>query len=84
MTDDIADAAEAWISNATEPWFAYVAFLAAHSPFHCPPEGPDSPYPGVDFQCTEADVLSQYHSMIQALDIDFGTSSAPSISARHW
>jgi arylsulfatase A-like enzyme len=78
MTDDIADAAEDWINNVPQgvPYFAYVAFIAAHRPFHCPPmnANPD-PYGGHDFPCTDnpgADSVIKYRSMIEALDIDFG------------
>jgi arylsulfatase A-like enzyme len=79
MTDDIADAAEDWIGNAPEPWFAWVAFLAAHKPFHCPPETNPGPYvyDGLphDFPCTGTSTdssLIKYRSMIEALDLDFG------------
>lgn len=36
-TTDTVDEALAWIATAPEPWFCYVAFHAAHSPFHAPP-----------------------------------------------
>jgi len=39
VTTDTADAALAWISTAHEPWFAYVAFHANHTPLNVPPEG---------------------------------------------
>jgi arylsulfatase A-like enzyme len=77
MTDDIADSAADWIRNLLPgvPYFAYVAFIAAHRPFHCPPETADpDPYGGHVFPCTdhpEADSVEKYQSMIEALDLDF-------------
>ncbi len=36
-TVDNVDEALAWISQAPEPWFCYLAFTAPHDPFHEPP-----------------------------------------------
>ena len=91
MTDDIFDAAAAWISNAPEPWFAYVAPFAAHKPFHCPPGTSPDPYNGHVFPCTnqpEPSTLVKYRSMIEALDLDFldilNAVKARDISATRW
>jgi arylsulfatase A-like enzyme len=34
---DQVDSALDWIATAPEPWFCYVAFNSAHSPWHAPP-----------------------------------------------
>ncbi|EWH11976.1 sulfatase [Catenovulum agarivorans DS-2] len=36
-TSKITDLAIDWISGQTNPWFAWVAYSAPHSPFHLPP-----------------------------------------------
>ena len=36
-TTDQVDETVAFVSTATEPWMCYLAFSAAHAPFHAPP-----------------------------------------------
>lgn len=38
-TSQTVDDALAWIQSVPEPWVCYVAFQAAHQPFHAPPPG---------------------------------------------
>jgi arylsulfatase A-like enzyme len=38
VTTDTADSARSWIESSAEPWLAYVAFHAPHSPYHGPPQ----------------------------------------------
>jgi arylsulfatase A-like enzyme len=64
---DTVDAAIHHLETLPEPWFVYVAFNAAHTPFHVPPAhlhdqpvGPDSPPPG------------KLAAMVQAMDTELG------------
>jgi arylsulfatase A-like enzyme len=70
-TTDTVDSALAWLADAPEPWFAYVAFNSAHFPYHAPPEalhtidlsqaGPPAQDPG-----------PYYRAMVQAMDTELG------------
>ena len=68
QTFDIATWASDWVNLqiGQGPWFAYVAFNAAHTPFHCPPDAFYEP----DIDCGDMSDLAMYHAMIEALDRD--------------
>jgi arylsulfatase A-like enzyme len=60
-----------WIGTAPEPWFCYVAFQAAHDPFHAPPF---VPY-GIDLSGAgdpKTNPRPFYNAMIEAMDHEIG------------
>ncbi len=70
-TSDTVDEAVAFIGGATEPWFAWTAFHAPHTPLHAPPAALTtidlSAYPKPGFAQRE-----HYKAMIEALDVEIG------------
>ena len=66
VTTETVDDAIAWISGQSSPWFCYVAFHAAHSPFHAPPSSLHS----VDL--TTPTNRLYYKAMVEALDTEIG------------
>ncbi len=83
QTYEIAGWAANWITDqlaAGTPYFAWVAFTAAHAPFHCPPQN----LYDVDFVCDDQPGSTDsvlYRDMIAALaeDIDRVLSAAAGI-----
>jgi len=68
-TENVDDALD-WISDQGEsPWFLWLAFNAAHSPFHAPPSDLHS----IDFDRNDLprDTL-YYPAMIEAMDTEIG------------
>ena len=62
-TTDTVDRASAWINGQTGPWFAWVAFYAAHGPWDCPPDEL------IDEPCTSLNTDEEhYRFVIEALD----------------
>lgn len=66
LTSDTIDWAASWIATAPEPWFAYVALHAPHSPTHLPPEDLHTQDPG------DGSVLNLYRAMAEAADTEIG------------
>lgn len=70
QTTQIVDDALAWIRSVPEPWVCYVAFGAAHSPFHSPPPSlhtrtlPHSPKHSL--------VIPFYKAAVEAMDTEIG------------
>ncbi|MGI9257202.1 MAG: sulfatase-like hydrolase/transferase, partial [Gammaproteobacteria bacterium] len=68
-TTEFVDDAIGWIANRQNPWFAWVAFNAPHTPFHLPPIDlhargalPD------DQNSIDSDPLTYYLTAIEAMD----------------
>ena len=62
-----------WIAVQQEPWFAWLAFNAPHTPFHLPPldlHDRDSLSP--DQQSIDQDPLPYYLAAIEAMDQEIG------------
>jgi arylsulfatase A-like enzyme len=71
-TTDNVDDALAWIQAQDGSWFCYLAFNAAHTPFHRPPEDlytPEPPLPPGD-PCD--DPVPFYNAMLEAMDSEIG------------
>jgi arylsulfatase A-like enzyme len=73
-TTDVVDDAVAWIqANGSQPWFAWVAFNAAHWPLHKPPKhlhGYDS-LPGTPAHIS-ANPRPYFEAMVEAMDTEIG------------
>lgn len=66
-TTSTTNAALQWIGEQERPWFAYVAYNAAHSPLHVPPVSlQGTAQPG------ETDLVLRFQAMIEALDTEMG------------
>lgn len=69
-TTDNVDEALAWIAQAPEPWFCYVAFNAPHNPWHEPPPSLHTRVlPPVD---PRVQPRPFYEAMVEALDTELG------------
>ncbi len=74
ITEKISDMAIDWISDKGEdPWFAWVAYTAPHTPFHLPPAGTHSQG---DLSTSQADIdanpLPYFMAMLENLDHEIG------------
>ena len=72
-TTRFVDLAIDWIGAQEEPWFAWLAFNAPHTPFHLPPldlHDRDSLSP--DQQSIDQDPLPYYLAAIEAMDQEVG------------
>jgi arylsulfatase A-like enzyme len=70
-TSEIVNDVLAWTSVQQEPWFAYVAFNAAHSPYHAPPPALHS----VDLSTAQPPTVEPrpyYKAMVEAMDTELG------------
>lgn len=65
-TTDTVNDALAWITQAQEPWLAWVSFNAPHIPIHDPPETLHS------YDLTDATTAEQGKAMIEAMDTEIG------------
>jgi arylsulfatase A-like enzyme len=73
-TTDIVNDAVAWIqARGSQPWFAWVAFNAGHTPLHKPPNALHSydSLPGTSAHIT-ANPRPYYEAMIEAMDTEIG------------
>lgn len=71
-TSRTVDDALAWIQSSSEPWFAYVAFHAPHSPYHAPPDelhNLQDQIAGLDPRRVPRPF---YKAMIEAADMELG------------
>ncbi|PKI17335.1 YHYH protein [Colwellia sp. 12G3] len=68
----ITDLASNWITAQEEPWFAWVAYSAPHSPFHLPPLSLHNR----DLSGTDSDINTNkrdyYLAAIEAMDTEIG------------
>ena len=72
-TTAFVDLAMDWIAAQEEPWFAWLAFNAPHTPFHLPPlELHDRDSLSPDQQAIDRDPLSYYLAAIEAMDRELG------------
>ena len=67
-TTDVVNDAVAWINSRTagQPWVAWVAFNAPHTPFHVPPTNLHS------YGSTPGSQRRQYEAMVEAMDTEIG------------
>ena len=71
-TTHIVNDALDWIGDGQDPWFAWVAFSAPHSPFHLPPEDlhtADLPGGQAHIDANEGEY---YNAAVEALDTEIG------------
>ncbi len=69
-TSETVDDALAWIGQAAEPWFCYVAFNAPHDPWHHPPPHLFTvPVPNID---PRGAPRAFYKAAVEALDSEVG------------
>lgn len=74
-TTDIVNDAISWIqAQGSQPWFAWVAFNAPHTPFHKPPTNLCPHY--VNLSGTQQNVNSNprpyFEAMVEAMDLELG------------
>jgi arylsulfatase A-like enzyme len=73
ITEDLTDMAIDWIGEQDKPWFLWMAYTAAHTPFHAPPANMHSQG---DLDTTAIAILSNpqpyYMAMIEAMDFQIG------------
>ena len=71
-TTHIVNDALDWIGDGQDPWFAWVAFSAPHSPFHLPPEDLHTAnLPGTQAHIDANEGL-YYNASVEALDTEIG------------
>jgi arylsulfatase A-like enzyme len=71
ITTDMVDDAVEWIRNAPEPWFCYVAFHSAHTPYHAPPPSLHS----VNLEKAgppSEDPRPYFKAMVESMDTEIG------------
>lgn len=66
LTSDTIDWTIDWVTTVPEPWFAYVAFHAPHSPVHMP----DPKFHHRD--PLDLSTLNEYRAMAETLDTEIG------------
>ena len=72
-TSKFTDMAIEWINDQNKPWFCWMAYTAAHDPFHLPPQEMHSQ--GVlpeDQASIDADPIPYYLAMIESIDHELG------------
>ncbi|MFK7832266.1 MAG: sulfatase-like hydrolase/transferase [Winogradskyella sp.] len=72
-TTKYTDLAIDWINDQTQPWFLWLAYNAAHTPFHLPPN--DLHFQGnlpSDQASIDANPLPYYLAMLEAMDTEMG------------
>lgn len=73
ITTKITDLAIDWIDQQTQPWFAWVAYTAPHTPFHLPSDSLHSQGPlPTDQASIDANPLPYYMAMIESVDAEMG------------
>lgn len=71
-TTEIVDDALAWIDSSDEPWLAWVAFNAPHTPFHLPPTDLHSSELSGTQNDIDANPRAYYIAALEALDTEIG------------
>ena len=85
-TTATVDDASGWINAQTTPWFMWLAFNSAHSPFHTPPAGLHT-YPEIIGVPPPSRPYTHYHAMLEAMDMELGRmldGLDPAVRARTW
>lgn len=81
-TTQHVDDALAWIASGPGPWVCYLAFTAAHAPYHAPPDHLHTQsLQGLDPRVTP---IPFYKAMVEAIDTEIGrlfTSLGPALLA---
>ncbi len=73
ITSKFTDLAIDWINDQNQPWFCWLAYTAAHTPFHLPPLGMHSQGNLPTDSTSIADnPLPYYLAMIESLDFEIG------------
>ncbi len=67
-TTDTVDSALRFLETAPEPWFLYVSFHAAHSPWHPPPAW----LSGREDLSADSPIPELYDAMLTAMDAELG------------
>lgn len=72
-TTKLTDLAINWVEEQTQPWFLWLAYNAAHTPFHLPPNDLHSQgnLPS-DQASIDANPLPYYLAMLEAMDTEMG------------
>jgi len=71
-TSKITDLAIDWIDSQTGPWFAWVAYVAPHLPFHLPPAELRKRELLDDANAIEENKRDYYLAAIEAMDMEIG------------
>jgi arylsulfatase A-like enzyme len=90
-TTDTTNDTISWINDrGTNPWFAWVAYNAPHSPFHKPPSDLhtyNTTVPGWNTLNITTNLRTHFNAAIQALDTEIGrlfNSISPTVLANTW
>ncbi|HQY63398.1 MAG TPA: sulfatase-like hydrolase/transferase [Polyangiaceae bacterium] len=81
-TNDARD----WINAQATPWFLWLAYNSAHSPFHTPPATLHT-YGEINGVPPPARPYTHYHAMLEAMDMELGRlldGLDPVVRARTW
>jgi arylsulfatase A-like enzyme len=72
-TTKITDMAIEWVNDQSDPWFCWVAYTAAHTPFHLPPDSlhMQGALPA-DQASIDANPTPYYMAMIESIDHEIG------------
>jgi arylsulfatase A-like enzyme len=71
-TSKITDLAIDWIGQQSQPWFAWVAYSAPHSPYHLPPETLHERDLSGEEQDINSNKREYYLAAIEAMDTEIG------------
>jgi arylsulfatase A-like enzyme len=71
-TTKYTDLAVDWIADQTKPWFAWVAYNAAHTPFHLPPANLHADTGLTTEYVDGSEALPYYLAMLEAMDTEMG------------
>ncbi|WP_139957898.1 sulfatase-like hydrolase/transferase [Flavicella sediminum] len=71
-TTKYTDLAIEWKNKQSKPWFLWVAYNAAHTPFHRPDDGLISNTSLAPYQEGRSDDLPYYLAMLEAMDHEMG------------
>ena len=73
ITTKFTDLAIDWIGSQSKPWFCWLAYTAAHTPFHLPPDSMHSQgaLPS-DSASIAANPLPYFLAMVESMDFEIG------------
>lgn len=93
-TTDVTNDALAWIgARGSNPWFAWVAYNAPHTPFHKPPndlhtyDTTVTNWANLPINNTAANQRTHYSAAVQAMDTEIGrllNGLSPAVRANTW
>ena len=73
ITSKFTDLAIDWINDQNQPWFCWLAYNSAHTPFHLPPlEMHTQGNLPTDAASIEANPLPYFLAMVESLDYEIG------------